>query len=330
MNDDDFDSSIQYCVPSKSPLVPTGVPFIDKMLGGGQIQDGVYGLLGPFGSCKTTTGVMLAVEAARRMELDEGKAAGSFVVMFSYEQTRVELQALALACATGIPTSTFKNCHQPAVLREYEVKPHQISFLSRLVFVNYVDADGDLRGQLDSGIIGIADHLKQLQTSRDANVGLVIVDYIGAIATINNMSSVEAERFVGSVGQEACLRIARPNGCPVWLIHQLSGEANQIALHGLRARSEQTSDSTRFDSRLNATFVMGRPNDANLLTVRCTVKENHTIRTLDRIASLRGDICRIEETAESYVVRRAARHQVSGDNAATSKRVMEIDCDIFI
>jgi len=72
----------------------TGIPFLDALLGGGQAPGSVYGLMGPYGSCKTTVAVMLAVEAARALRMqheDAGHGAGSGSAFFvSYEARNME------------------------------------------------------------------------------------------------------------------------------------------------------------------------------------------------------------------------------------------------
>ena len=45
-------------------MFPTGIPVFDEIMGGGQAPGEVYGLMGPFGSCKTISSVMLACQAA--------------------------------------------------------------------------------------------------------------------------------------------------------------------------------------------------------------------------------------------------------------------------
>lgn len=70
-------------------IVSSGLPFLDDFYNGGMAAGEVYGILGPYGSCKTMLSVMLAVEAARRAaawkasEDWDGRHGVSFV--FSYE-----------------------------------------------------------------------------------------------------------------------------------------------------------------------------------------------------------------------------------------------------
>lgn len=300
--------------PPPPPLVPTGVPLIDKLLGGGQNARGVYGLLGPIGSCKTTTGIMLAVEAARRLERAEGRTGGSFVVMVSYEQYSAELQARAMSCVTGIPTSEFTNRPTGEVLRERGVKAETIAFLRRLIFVSFPDADPVIKQRLEDGITGIADHVHFLQDQRQANVGLVVVDYIGFIATLQEMSDADTSNLVRSAGDCARRHIAEPDSCSVWLIHQLSGAANNGAAHGYRVGQRQADGSSKFGDSLDATIVMGKPTPKQWLTVQC-VSASSRLKPHACFALLRGDICRVEEAAEKFVVRREGRSNLRRDDS---------------
>lgn len=331
MIDDDFDSSILDCSPPISPLVPTHIPFIDVLLGGGQKQDGVYGLLGPIGSCKTTTGIMLAVEGARRLEAIAGKAGRSIVMMVSYEQKAFELQTRALSCVTGIASSQFTNQDRNTVLRRHGIKPDQIAFLNRLVFVSHVDGDLNTKQRLEEGMSGIADLVSDLCDERDAHVGLVIVDYLGAIATITDMSLKETSQLVASAGNRARLHIARRNDCPVWLVHQVSGQANNRAAHGLRIRSSQADGSAGFSRSLDATLVFGKPNLSNLFTVECAIRERKTTQCRHRFASLKGDICRIEDAGEEFVTQSDAKLDADFDDPATNVKGQQFDDDdIFL
>lgn len=303
--------------PPPPPLVRTGVPFIDELLGGGQKAAGVYGLLGPIGSCKTTTGIMLAVEAARRLEQAEGSDAGSFVVMVSYEQYIAELQARAMSCVTGIPTSEFTNRPTGEVLRERGVKAETIAFLRRLIFVSFPDADPVIKQRLEDGITGIADHVHFIQDQRHANVGLVVVDYIGFIATLQEMSNADTSNLVRSAGDHARKHIARPNACPVWLIHQLSGAANSGAQHGFRVCQQQADGSSKFGDSLDATFVLGKPNPEQWLSVQCLSASNR-FKPRACFALLRGEICRVEEAGEKFIVRRKASVNLKSDDSVAA------------
>ena len=309
-------------------LVPMGVPFIDKLLGGGMEPNGVYGLLGPFGSCKTTTGIMFAVETARRLELTEGKAASSFVVMVNYEQSIAELQARALSCATGIPTSDFTNRPKDKALRERGIKSETIAFLRRLVFVSFIDTDPVLRMRLEEGITGIAEHVHCLQAQRQANVGLVVVDYVGFIATLQELSITDTTNLVRSAGDHARKHIAIPNACPVWLIHQLSGAANSDARHGYRVGRKQADGSPMFGDCLDATLLMGKPNPEQWLSVQCLSSSNH-FKPRTCFALLRGDICRVEEAGEKFIVRREARMNLEHDDSMAADDDQRSDDELF-
>lgn len=315
-------------VPPPPPLMPTGVPFIDKLLGGGQDVAGVYGLLGPIGSCKTTTGIMLAVEAARRLYQVEGVTGQSFAVMVSYEQSIAELKARALSCATGIPTSKLTNRPTAHVLRERGVQSETIAFLGRLVFVSFLEPDSVVKQRLEDGITGIAEHVHYLQAQRHANVGFVVVDYVGFIASYKMMSITDTSTLVRSAGDRARKHIAKPNACPVWLIHQLSGSANQSASHGYRVRRKHADGSTKFGDSLDATFVMGKPNPEQWLSVQCLSSSNH-FKPRTCFALLRGDICRVEEAGEKFIVRREASMTVGPDVCVAADDDQQTDAELF-
>lgn len=51
-------------------ICTTGLGFLDKYLGGGTVQGEAYGLMAPYGTCKTTLGVMLWATTARQCYAD--------------------------------------------------------------------------------------------------------------------------------------------------------------------------------------------------------------------------------------------------------------------
>ena len=82
----------------------TGVPFFDAFLAGGHAPGEVYGLLGPYGSAKTTLAVMLCVEAARQAHSRSlaGNEDHEYVFLASYEAGIAELRLRTLSYAAQI------------------------------------------------------------------------------------------------------------------------------------------------------------------------------------------------------------------------------------
>ena len=77
-------------------LVTTGLPFLDRFLGGGHTGGELYGVLGPYGSCKTTLALMLLVEGAksfmRKRSADDYEGKIPLAFMVSYETRTPEMR----------------------------------------------------------------------------------------------------------------------------------------------------------------------------------------------------------------------------------------------
>ena len=114
-------------------IFPTGVPFFDALMNGGHAPGEVYGLLGPYGSCKTTLAMMLCVEACRQahaIHLSTGEC--QYVFLVSYEaQLRNELRFRGLSYAAQIhrksldtmdPVLGLKSLSTAKRLKDYEKK----------------------------------------------------------------------------------------------------------------------------------------------------------------------------------------------------------------
>lgn len=94
-------------------IMQSGVSFIDEFLNGGHAPGEVYGILGPFGSCKTTLSVQLSVEAARRghaasLMAESGNKLGVAFV-FSYEARLPELRLRVLSYAARVERASLES-----------------------------------------------------------------------------------------------------------------------------------------------------------------------------------------------------------------------------
>ena len=114
-------------------IFPTGLKFFDKLLNGGHAPKEVYGTMGPFGSCKTTLAVMLAVEACKQAaEVYKKTGKMEYVFFVSYEAPLVnELRFRAISYAAQIrrdslekmdPKLGRKSLSTHKTLKKYEKK----------------------------------------------------------------------------------------------------------------------------------------------------------------------------------------------------------------
>ena len=88
------------------PRKPTGVTFLDEMLGGGTRTGELIGFLAPSGTGKTTITHQLAIEHAYRAE---------HVVVFTYEEPPNNDYMISVhACACKVPKSKWEHCKNAA------------------------------------------------------------------------------------------------------------------------------------------------------------------------------------------------------------------------
>ena len=122
-------------------MFSSGLPFLDKIYNGGMAPGEVYGILGPYGSCKTTLAVMLGVEAARRAyrarisEDWDGRWGLSF--LFSYEaRLENELRIRMLSYVANVLRTSLESMgkdgmkllstsKKPESLKDYEKKKYK-------------------------------------------------------------------------------------------------------------------------------------------------------------------------------------------------------------
>ena len=289
--------------------VPTGVPYMDDLLGGGMLPTGVYGLLGPIGSCKTMTAVQLMVASARASEATAPQAIKT-AVMYAYEMSHVELRQRTLSSGTGLPTRTFAENSLSNLIRQETVRPDTLSYLKHLEYVVYDEVNADVQTLMESGIAGIAKHLED-HVSPGRDIDLVVIDYVGAIGQTRDSSPHKERLIVECAADDARRLIAEPFDCPVLLIHQYSGDANHRGKQGYRLRASHASASHEFAARLDACFAFGEPRgDTRIQTLEC-VSGTRRHCGGHRFVRLRGDICRMEEVGERVVIERNTTNDTS-------------------
>lgn len=203
-------------------LRSTKISFIDSMLDGGVAPGELVGIMGPYGSCKTTIGTMLAVqgalEAYHATIQPEWDGRVGFSFYFSYEATREEMRIRALCYAAQVPRDSLQsmgkvgldNLSTRKTKKEYEKKLYGESGLGEqgrcklaaaylnkhLVVVDMTGApvstavaskDGKIirpkRRSAGRGYVQeIASYIGKYLDRHDGYAQLVVVDYIGLMA----------------------------------------------------------------------------------------------------------------------------------------------------
>jgi RecA/RadA recombinase len=208
--------------------IPTRISYLDRVLRGGNLARGVHGLLGPIGVGKTTLGTMIAVEGAQHQHFAGQSGRWVFV---SIDERIPTIVSRAVSHGAQISRQLADQITPSATL-EPERLSTEIAKLQRFmpVLVNHfatIDLSAEQFGGRTSPMQSIVDRIVQLE----CRVAGVVIDYAGIavrrhVAARGFRENGIARRLSHFVA-ESRTGIARRFECPVWIIHQLNGEANR-------------------------------------------------------------------------------------------------------
>ena len=258
--------------------IRTRVDFIDKLLGG-QLAQGVHGLLGPIGSGKTTLAIQIAVEGAR---IQQEKAwlketAGSWVFVscddagrhivrraFSHA-AKVDREAIGQGRPSDVRLANkYERSRSKELAMPDGVVPSELercTTASELLGNHFHLVDFSSGSPVNKSFSPMTFVSQELQ--RLAQVGPisgVVVDYIGALArrhmNLDGSSRANQSQVIQQMLAEAKTCIANRFDCPVWLVHQLNRAANRrSALQPQHHRD--AAECKHFDEFLDACLCFG-------------------------------------------------------------------------
>ncbi len=191
----------------------TGIGFLDKYLNGGTSEGEVYGLMAPYGTCKTTLAVMLWCTAARHCyeeTLNGITGKQGISVLVTYEAPKSpELLHRALMYAARVSRQSLEKMgmdglgallDDPAAPLDYERKrfakeiadsvfePERVRVAKSIVWLNkhtlcldFSGSDVEFPAAGNGGIDEIIQRIKLELRNRDSSCYLhsVIIDYLG-------------------------------------------------------------------------------------------------------------------------------------------------------
>lgn len=326
----------------------THLEFLDHFMSGGDAPGEVYGLMGPFGSCKTTVAIMRAVEGARAAEArqseEQGQGRWGYSFFFSYEAPKTELRIRIMSYAARIDRGRLERMDQTGVkslstskkLEKYEkklfykqlkaskfvpgergrtklVKP----WLNRHLIA--VDMTGTDKTRPGAGG-GYVDEVRRMVTwelRRRKNLlasqgifvepyaACIVIDYVGLMCwnylqAQGHKDDRMLRHLVGKAPSVFRNKVALHFKCPVYLIHQLSGAANDKS-SGARLSHTDAAEAKNFGENLDFCFIVGPPN-GELLFQFINSKHRRSGAHDPLIMRLRGELSRIESTGEMYRV----------------------------
>jgi hypothetical protein len=313
----------------------TGCEFLDRYMGGGQAAREVYGFCAPYGVCKTTLCIQLAVNRAR-FEQSEWRKNGKkgplpIVYVFFYESEKQAVLPAALAYAANVErviiedgrwgdmsTSEKKN-YKKYEYRDYagqfesgitvkgererlEVAKKQLNRNLRLLdFSGGIPEYQEVAGQYIEGIVSLIER-DQILKGRPG-VSAVFLDYAGAIAdrhcSAKNLDMSKNLRFlIGKMPMRLKNQIAVPMKCPVWVMHQLGTEANSKQA-GVVPKPTDTAEAKNFFENVNFGFMVGTKT-LDELVVMTNGKQRRNKKLEDTILRIDGLYSRVVGTDNDY------------------------------
>ncbi len=327
-------------------LWSTGVPFLNRYMEG-QVDPEVYGLMGPFGSCKSTLGYMLHVESAKYFyAYDQNEDLPRVAVVVSYEDQMKVIQARTLGYLAQIERrsiehmrGSLKNLSQPGNLLPYErnlfsedlrtgqhIRSEYERAIDGVVLLNkhtlFIDLTGNdpkRRGQGMGGIDEIARIIAKACHARKVRPGHVVIDYVGAMAKRqisapdSPYSNDDLRHLINGAALHAKNAIATQFGVPVWLIHQLSGDANSFSPTTL-ADHTHAAEAKSFAENLDFCYSVSKPSIDNVALFGCT-KQRRQPRRENSIIVIEGNMNRVLANNGLWVLDAGQRQFVRSEDA---------------
>ena len=324
----------------------TGIPFINRYMEG-QVDPEVYGLMGPYGSCKSTLGYMLHDEAAKYFFAHDGDGDGRRVaVVVSFEDQLKVMRARTLGYMAQIERRSIENMRgsidnlaKPGtvlpyervlfseelrsgqyVRSEYERAVDAIKVLNRnAVFIDLTGNDLQRRGQGMGGLEEIARIAWKICQAKKVKPGHFVIDYVGAMAKRmltapdSQYSNDDLRHLIGGAPLLSKNVIATRFGVPVWLLHQLSGEANSFSPTTL-ADHTHSAEARNFAENLDFCYSVSKPSIDNVALFGCT-KQRRQPRRDNSIILIEGGMNRVTANNGLWVLDAGQRQFIRSEDA---------------
>jgi hypothetical protein len=329
-DDDDEDQAIV--------KTSTGCTFLDEYMGGGHAEGEIYGLMAPWGVCKTTLACQLAVNRALQVQAiwNERGRTGKLPVVYMvfYEEprksVRVRLESFAAQIERKILESRdFKNFSSrkldnykdyeksmfrglfeaggrpPGELERYNAARRQLK--RNVKVINFVGDDPQYRLQASTMTTGIIDVIREDQRkSGNPGVASVIIDYAGA-AAVRHLSAnphkeatKEMRHLIGRMPLDVKVNICAAMKTHAWLVHQLSTEANSRA-PGTSMKITDAAEARNFPEHCDFAFLVGTKTDDGL-TVLTAAKQRREEKKKDTVIRVDGRFCAVRSTDNEFLI----------------------------
>lgn len=243
-------------LPAPIALTPTGVDFIDSFIRGQRVGD-CNGILGVFGSGKTTLAIQLSVANAKSF-FTAGMAQnqpGKISVLVSYEEPKEKLIRRVWSNACQIRYSKMENltdwselstqdtledyerrlCGPAApgslILSETERWDLTSHWLNQCFHLIDMSGGEDNPGAGCGYVDELASALERIRLETGRQIGAVHIDYAKLMCERYMQATGEKNdairHYIGQLGDQLRRKIGDHFGCTVWLFHQFAGDQSK-------------------------------------------------------------------------------------------------------
>lgn len=177
------------------PFLPTGLPNLDEILGGGFISEGLITIAGRPGQGKTVVALVIAENVA---------AAGGRVLYESLEMSKVQLWARRVARKSGVSVTKLMAGSLTDDRAWQSVASATAELADRELYINSMNARME----------DIERHVRQA-----GKLDLIVVDHLGLIIPDGKSDSLY---YPTTMASHALKRLAKSTGTPILMLCQLN------------------------------------------------------------------------------------------------------------
>jgi len=327
--------------------VPSGIPWLDmRFLNGGLGKGELIGLMGPYGSGKTTFSVQVSTELAvtHYLKYKDGFPSLGFVYLFSYEIDEIRLKMLAASSVARIALSRLESCSfdeftsvQKGSLQPYERKAlaemgltevlgererYQLArqWLTswRPVYMLQFPENFNQTSLVKTIAHLVEQHQESVrQQGIECHVAGIFIDYLLAAVkrVFLNHKSVDFRQLVMKFVWDAKEGIATYFDCPVWIVNQFNSKGNRLPA-GVVPSGADAAECNTFGENLDFLFLLSKADNEGRLVFRAG-KHRRTKPPGDAILQWDNEFARFRDVSDRFVFDSSSKQFIQKGSSGT-------------